>query len=151
MRRVTVAEGVVDRLVYVGADGYTVAVLTTGERSETKIAGTVLHGLQPGETVRVDGDWTTSGTLKVGECERVLPATVHAIRRYLGSGLVRGIGRKLADAIVDTFGPDTLDVILRDPTRLAEAHQIRRERLAKIITAWADQRAVREVMVFLQG
>ena len=96
-----VAEGVVDRLVYVGADGYTVAILTTGERSETKIAGTVLHGLQPGETVRVDGDWTTSGTLRVGECERVLPATVHAIRRYLGSGLVRGIGRKLADANQD--------------------------------------------------
>jgi exodeoxyribonuclease V alpha subunit len=151
MRSVTVAEGVVDRLVYVGADGYTVAVLTTGERSETKIAGTVLHGLQPGETVRVDGDWTNSGTLKVDECERVLPATVHAIRRYLGSGLVRGIGRKLADAIVDTFGPDTLDVIDREPKRLMEVHQIGRERLAKIITAWADQRAVREVMVFLQG
>lgn len=151
MGSVTVAEGVVDRLIYVGADGYTVAVLTTGERSETKIAGTVLHGLQPGETVRVDGDWTTSGTLRVGECERVLPATVHAIRRYLGSGLVRGIGRKLADAIVDTFGEDTLDVIDRDPKRLMEVHQIGRDRMAKIITAWADQRAVREVMVFLQG
>jgi exodeoxyribonuclease V alpha subunit len=151
MGSVTVAEGVVDRLIYVGADGYTVAILTTGERSETKIGGTVLHGLQPGETVRVDGDWTNSGTLKVDECERVLPATVHAIRRYLGSGLVRGIGRKLADAIVDTFGPDTLDVIDREPRRLMEVHQIGRDRMAKIIAAWADQRAVREVMVFLQG
>lgn len=146
-----VAEGVVDRLVYVGADGYTVAILTTGERSETKIGGTVLHGLQPGETVRVDGEWSKSGTLRVTECERILPATVHAIRRYLGSGLVRGIGRKLADAIVDTFGADTLDVIDREPRRLLEVHQIGRERLAKIISAWADQRAVREVMVFLQG
>jgi exodeoxyribonuclease V alpha subunit len=145
------AEGVVDRLVHVGVDGYTVAILTAGERHEVKIAGTVLLGLQPGETVRVRGEWSANGTLRVAECERVLPATVHAIRRYLGSGLVRGIGRKLADAIVDHFGEDTLRVIDTRPQHLLEVHQIGRDRMAKIISAWADQRAVREVMVFLQG
>jgi exodeoxyribonuclease V alpha subunit len=148
-----VVEGVVERLVHVGIDGYTVAVLTTGDKEEVKVAGAVLLGLQPGETVRVHGHWAQGArpTFRVDECERVLPATVHAIRSYLGSGLVRGIGRKLADAIVDHFAEDTLTVIDRTPKRLLEVHQIGRDRMARIVTAWAEQREVREVMVFLQG
>lgn len=148
-------EGVVDRLVHVSLDGYTVAVLAVSEHDMAKVAGTSLLGVQPGETVRVTGHWAENArhgsTFRVDTCERVLPATVHAIRRYLGSGLVRGIGTTLADAIVGHFGEDTLQVIDRTPRRLLDVHLIGPARLATITAAWAEQRAIREVMVFLQG
>jgi exodeoxyribonuclease V alpha subunit len=150
-----VVEGVVQRLVHVGLDGYTVAIVAVNDVEEVKIAGTVLRGLQPGETIRVLGDRGTRtshhGTIRVTECERVLPATVHAIRCYLGSGLVKGIGRKLADAIVGRFAENTLTVIEDSPKKLLEVHLIGPGRLAKIMAGWAEQRAVREVMIFLQG
>lgn len=121
------AEGVVRRLAYVGADGYTVAAIAVDGTTETTIAGTCLRGLQPGETIRAIGrDMTGSryaGTIRVSDCERVLPATVHAMRCYLGSGLIRGIGAELADAIVGQFDEDTLTVI--DTTRrLLDVHLV---------------------------
>jgi exodeoxyribonuclease V alpha subunit len=151
-----VVDGVVDRIIYVGADGHTVAILATGDHEETvKVSGVVLAGLQPGETVRVHGQWVSSArhasTLRVAECERVLPATVHAIRCYLGSGLIKGIGPTIAQAIVNHFGTDTLEIIDTAPARLLEVHLIGRARQALIKQGWRDQRAIRDVMIFLQG
>jgi exodeoxyribonuclease V alpha subunit len=150
-----VVEGVVRRLVHVGTDGYTVAVIAVDDTGEVTIAGACLRGLQPGETIRAVGRGVSrsryAGTMRVSECERVLPATVHAIRCYLGSGLVRGIGSKLADAIVRQFGADTLTVIEQAPRKLLDVHLIGPGRLATITASWAEQRTIREVMMFLQG
>src|SRR5690606_25624710 len=81
----------------------------------------------------------------------VLPATVQGIRRYLGSGLIKGIGPKTADRIVDHFGTTTLDVIDDDAGRLIEVPGLGPKRTKRIAAAWEEQKAIKEVMVFLQG
>jgi exodeoxyribonuclease V alpha subunit len=81
----------------------------------------------------------------------VLPATVQGIRRYLGSGLIKGIGPEMAERIVDHFGPATLGVIEQAPWRLVEVPGLGPKRTAMITAAWAEQQAIKEVMVFLQG
>jgi exodeoxyribonuclease V alpha subunit len=79
-----------------------------------------------------------------------LPASVHGIRKYLGSGLVPGIGKVYADKIVDRFGADTLRIISEEAGRLREVPGIGRQRAAAIKQAWDEQRVQREVMIFLQ-
>ena len=148
-----VVEAVVECVLYADATGFTVARMATGEQEQLTATGPSLWGVQPGETLRLHGRWTRhrqyGSQLVVTECERVLPAQVHAIRRYLGSGLVRGIGPRLAQAIVDHFAQDTLQVIATTPQRLLEVHHIGPARRDAIVAAWAEQQAIREVMVFL--
>ncbi|MEV5414152.1 helix-hairpin-helix domain-containing protein [Thermopolyspora sp. NPDC052614] len=159
-----VIEGVVDHLRYVGPDGYTVACVApvdadagaaSGDAEMVIAAGGALIGVQPGETVRLTGSWSRGGEhgdrFAVAECVSILPASVYAIRRYLGSGLIRGIGGKLADAIVGHFGEQTLTVIDGAPERLVEVHNIGPGRMRMILAAWQEQKAIREVMTFLQG
>ncbi len=81
----------------------------------------------------------------------MLPATIQGIRRYLGSGLIKGIGPVFAERIVDHFGLDTLRVIEEEPGRLVEVPGLGPKRTAKITAAWEEQKAIKEVMVFLQG
>jgi ATP-dependent exoDNAse (exonuclease V) alpha subunit len=81
----------------------------------------------------------------------VLPATIQGIRRYLGSGLVKGIGLVFAERIVEHFGLDTLQIIEDEPGRLVQVPGLGPKRTAKITAAWAEQKAIKEVMVFLQG
>ncbi|RWZ75621.1 ATP-dependent RecD-like DNA helicase, partial [Streptomyces albidoflavus] len=81
----------------------------------------------------------------------VLPATVQGIRRYLGSGLIKGIGPRIADRITEHFGVDTLDVIETDAKRLVEVPGLGPKRTKMIAAAWEEQKAIKEVMVFLQG
>ena len=81
----------------------------------------------------------------------VLPATVQGIERYLGSGLIKGIGPRMAARIVGHFGADTLRVIVEQPGRLVEVAGLGPKRTAMIGRAWEQQRAIKEVMVFLQG
>ena len=81
----------------------------------------------------------------------VLPATVQGIERYLGSGLIKGIGPRTAARIVGHFGVDTLRVIEEQPQRLVEVAGLGPKRTAMIGQAWEEQKAIKEVMVFLQG
>ncbi len=81
----------------------------------------------------------------------VLPATVQGIRRYLGSGLIKGIGPRTAERIVEHFGVRTLEVIEADPGRLIEVPGLGPKRTKLIAAAWVEQKAIKEVMVFLQG
>jgi exodeoxyribonuclease V alpha subunit len=83
--------------------------------------------------------------------QTVLPATIQSIRRYLGSGLIKGIGPKMAERIVDHFGQATLQVIEQQPGRLVEVPGLGPKRTGMITAAWAEQQAIKEVMVFLQG
>jgi exodeoxyribonuclease V alpha subunit len=83
--------------------------------------------------------------------QTVLPATIQGIRRYLGSGLIKGIGPRMAERIVDHFGEATLQVIEQEPGRLVEVPGLGPKRTGMITAAWEEQRAIKEVMVFLQG
>ena len=113
-----------------------------------------LLGAQPGESLRLTGlGWSShpkfGKQFEVESYTTVLPATVQGIQRYLGSGLIKGIGPVFAERIVGHFGIDTLDIIETAPGRLIEVPGLGPKRTAKITAAWEEQKAIKEVMVFL--
>jgi exodeoxyribonuclease V alpha subunit len=114
-----------------------------------------LPELSPGEHVHLQGDWDNhpkhGPQLKAEICEQTLPATVAGIQGYLGSGLIKGIGPKLAERIVGRFKEDTFNVIELTPERMLEVPGIGRDRTNKITAAWKDQKQIKEIMVFLHG
>nr|WP_204331305.1 ATP-dependent RecD-like DNA helicase [Geodermatophilus sabuli] len=135
--------------------GYTVARVDTGRGGDLVTVVGSLLGAHPGETLRLRGRWGAhpqfGRRFQVEDYTTVLPATVQGIRRYLGSGLVKGIGPKLAERIVDHFGADALRVIEEEPGRLVEVPSLGPKRTRSITVAWEEQKAVKEVMVVLQG
>jgi exodeoxyribonuclease V alpha subunit len=149
-------EGVVERVTYFNPEtGYSVLRLTVRGRPDPVTVVGALPETTPGEHLRLGGAWTThpdyGKQFKAEKCEQVLPATVEGIRRYLGSGLIKGIGPKTAEKIVKAFGPETLYVIDSEPQRLREVPDIGQKRYQMITAAWEAQKAIKEVMVFLQG
>ena len=148
--------GVVERVTYFNPEtGYSVLRLTVrGQPDPVTVVG-ALPETTPGEHLRLEGAWTThpdyGRQFKAEKCEQVLPATVEGIRRYLGSGLIKGVGPKTAEKIVKAFGPETLYVIDSEPQRLREVPDIGQKRYQMITVAWEAQKAIKEVMVFLQG
>jgi exodeoxyribonuclease V alpha subunit len=150
-------EAVLERFTYVNEDtGYTVARVAT-DRSSTDLLTVVgpLLGAQVGESLRLTGRWTShpkyGRQFEVHSYTTVLPATIQGIRRYLGSGLIKGIGPKMAERMVDHFGTDILRVIEEEPDRLIEVYGLGPKRSKLIAGAWEEQKAIKEVMVFLQG
>ncbi|HWG98944.1 MAG TPA: ATP-dependent RecD-like DNA helicase, partial [Pilimelia sp.] len=155
--RSAVLEAVLERITYANEEtGYTIARVAT-DRSGSDLVTVVgsLLGVQPGERLRLVGRWGShpryGRQFEVHTWTTVLPATVQGIERYLGSGLVKGIGPRMAARIVAAFGVDTLRVIEEEPGRLIEVHGLGRKRTAAIGAAWQEQKAIKEVMVFLQG
>ena len=149
-------EGAVARITYVSEESqYVVARLDVAGRPDpVTIVGTVLS-LTPGETLRVHGRWSHhpkfGEQFRVDRYEPIVPATIIGIQKYLGSGMIKGIGPVFAKRLVETFGAETLQVIETAPARLAEVPGIGPKRQQRIATAWAEQREIREVMLFLQG
>ncbi|WP_046774841.1 ATP-dependent RecD-like DNA helicase [Streptomyces yangpuensis] len=155
--QLAVVEGVLERITYANEEsGYTVARVDTGRGSGDllTVVGSLL-GAQPGESLRMEGRWGShpqyGKQFTVENYRTVLPATIQGIRRYLGSGLIKGIGPRIADRIVEHFGTDTLDVIEAEPKRLVEVPGLGPKRTKLIGAAWEEQKAIKEVMVFLQG
>ncbi|MGX1911927.1 SF1B family DNA helicase RecD2 [Streptomyces phaeochromogenes] len=152
-----VVEGVVDHLLHVGYDERTVLRLsvTGGDEESITAVGKALFGVRPGESLRLHGAWIChprhGRQFRAEQCERTMPADERAIRLYLASGMIRGIGPILASAIVDAFGEQTLKIIDAEPQRLLEVHGIGQVRLGRITVAWQEQKAIAEIMVFLQG
>jgi exodeoxyribonuclease V alpha subunit len=151
-----VLEAVLERLTYVNEEtGYTVARVATGSGSDLLTVVGALLGAQPGESLRLEGWWSShpqyGRQFEVVSYTTVLPATIQGIRRYLGSGLVKGIGPVFAERIAGHFGLDTLRIIEEEPARLVEVPGLGPKRTAKITAAWQEQKAIKEVMVFLQG
>lgn len=85
------------------------------------------------------------------QCEETLPATINGLKKYLGSGLIKGIGPVYSSRIVDHFGYDTLDVLDNNPERLAEVHGIGKKRIEKISNSWQEQKEIKNIMLFLQS
>ncbi len=153
--QLAILEGVVERLTYQHpTSGYTVLKLKTARGAEVVAVGQ-MGGVNPGERVHLDGMWTTHPNhgrqFRVTTFRAVLPATTEGIRKYLGSGLIRGVGPVTAKRIVEHFGPDALSIIDEEPDRLREVHGLGAKRVAAIIDAWVEQRAIKDVMVCLQS
>lgn len=108
-----------------------------------------------GSVLLVDGDWRVDpkyGQQFVAQSwTEVMPATLYGIEKYLGSGLVKGIGQAYAKAIVSRFGLETIDVIENDIERLLEVPRLGKKRMEKIRDSWEKQKDIKEVMLFLQG
>jgi exodeoxyribonuclease V alpha subunit len=149
-------DAVLERITYANEEtGYTVARVATDRSSDLLTVVGPLLGAQPGESLRLRGRWTShpqyGRQFQVETYQTVLPATIQGIRRYLGSGLIKGIGPKMAERIVDHFGQATLEVIEQAPGRLVEVPGLGPKRTGMITAAWEEQQAIKEVMVFLQG
>jgi exodeoxyribonuclease V alpha subunit len=114
-----------------------------------------LPEVSPGEFLHLQGQWDRhpkhGSQFKAEICEQALPATIAGIQGYLGSGMIKGIGPKLAERIVGKFKEDTFDVIEGTPDRLLEIPGIGLDRAGRITKAWQEQKQVKEIMVFLHG
>ncbi len=148
--------GIIERITYHNEEnGYTVAQLTPDGASYTvPVIGNML-GLNVGESVLLTGAWAAHAQygrqFKADQVRTVLPATIAGLEKYLGSGLIKGIGPVTAKRIVRKFGLDTLRIIEEEPGRLHEVLGVGRLRVELITHAWAEQRQIKEVMLFLQS
>jgi exodeoxyribonuclease V alpha subunit len=148
--------GTIERITYYNPEnGYTVAqVVPEGRPYTVTVVGNLLE-VSPGESLRLHGHWSTHARygrqFHVERYTTVMPATVAGIEKYLGSGLIKGIGPVTARRIVRRFKLDTLKVIEQEPQRLREVLGVGVQRAAVIEQAWQEQKAIKEVMLFLQS
>ncbi|QJB47232.1 SF1B family DNA helicase RecD2 [Dolichospermum flos-aquae] len=148
--------GVVERLTFYSEEsGYTVARLTRSSIKDlTTIVGSFAN-IQPGQTLQLTGFWREhpqyGPQFQVINYKETKPATLTGIEKYLGSGLIKGVGPVTAKRIVAHFGTETLEIIENHIDRLIEVNGIAKKRIKLIQTAWETQKAIKEVMVFLQG
>ena len=152
----TTLRGTIERITYHNEEnGYTVAqLLPEGQSGTVTVVGNML-GINVGESVVLAGIWTAHAQygrqFKAESVQTVLPATAAGMERYLGSGLIKGIGPVTARRIVRKFGAETLTVIEQEPERLVEVLGVGRKRVDMIVRAWAEQQKIKEVMLFLQS
>ncbi|MBI3884912.1 MAG: AAA family ATPase [Opitutae bacterium] len=154
--------GVLERIIFFNEENhYTIAELKPESLPAAKSAATekvtvvgALPGVQCGETLRLTGEWTRhaqhGAQFKIVAFQSELPSSVYGIRKYLGSGLVPGIGKIYANKIVDEFGTDTFRVLSEESGKLRQVPGIGKVRATAIKTAWEEQRTLREVHIFLQ-
>jgi exodeoxyribonuclease V alpha subunit len=153
-----VLDGVLERVTFANPEtGYTIARIAPehGGGADLITAVGPLLGAQVGEFLRLRGRWSShprfGRQFEVHSYATVLPATAAGIQKYLGSGLIKGIGPVMAERMVAHFGVDIMHVIEETPGRLAEVDGLGPKRTAMIAAAWAEQKAIKEVMIFLQG
>lgn len=149
-------DGTLERIIYYSEeDGYTVARFQPEGRGDLVTVVGNLMSVNVGASLRLEGSWTSHAKhgrqFKVINYQTVLPATVEGIRKYLGSGLIKGIGPMTAKRIVKHFGTDTLEIIEHHPDRLREVLGVGKKRVEMVTRAWEEQRSIKEVMLFLQS
>jgi exodeoxyribonuclease V alpha subunit len=147
-------DGAIEEIVFYNADnGYTVAKFKTEAGEDLTIVGS-FPPLSPGEVLRIRGGWEINPRFgrqfKVEHFTMTLPASAAGIEKFLGSGLVRGIGPVLAARIVKAFGAGTIDVLSREPERLREVGGVGAVKLAEIRRSWAEHQDIRDLIMFLQ-
>ena len=147
--------GVIERITYSNDEkGFSVLKMSSKGYSELiTLVGNMAH-LNVGTVIKVEGKWTVNQKfgkqLNVINWEEILPASIYGIQKYLGSGLIKGIGPKYAKRIVDTFGGETLAVIENQTGRLREVPNIGSKRVEMIAKAWVEQKDIKNLMIFLQ-
>ncbi len=152
----TELSGQIERITFTNEDnGFTIAkVQVKGKRDLVTVIGNLMAPM-PGEILDMQGEWTVhpkfGKQFKVAQFKTRVPATANGIQKYLGSGLIKGMGPVMAGRIVERFGEKTLDVIENQIGRLAEIKGIGEKSLANIAKAWEAQKDIRDVMIFLQS
>lgn len=146
---------VVERITYQNPDnGYTVMKVKANDNSHVTIVGNLLD-VPVGSELLCKGNWKTDPRygrqFSVQSWEELLPSTLEGIERYLGSGLIRGIGPGYARMIVERFGLETIDVIENNIERLNEIPRLGERRIQQIRESWEKQREIKNVMLFLQS
>ena len=148
-------KGVLSRLTFQNPDNhYTVCKIQVPKIHEPITVVGHLAGVAQGETLTLEGKWIShpkyGDQFEAATYKVTLPATISGIRKYLGSGLIQGISKALANRIVDTFKEDTLEIIENEPDKLQTIHGIGKAKQNLIEKAWNKHHAVRRVMQFLQ-
>ncbi len=151
-----VIQGTVERITFRNEENfYTIAKIQRDDKEYLTTVVGVFPAINIGETIRAEGDWVTHveyGTqFNVSSYEMVIPASLNGIEKYLGSGLIKGIGPVTAKKIVGRFGIGTLEVIEKTPERLVEIDGIGDKKVQMISKAFEEQKEIRKVMVYLQG
>ena len=148
--------GLVERVTYHSAEnGF--CVLRVKARGQRDLVAVVGHAaaINAGEFISATGLWTTDREhglqFKAAQVTTLPPTTLEGIEKYLGSGTIRGIGPAYARALVQAFGEQVFDLIEQEPKRLREVTGIGAKRAARIVAGWAEQKAVREIMLFLHA
>jgi exodeoxyribonuclease V alpha subunit len=152
----TELSGQIERITYTNEEnGYTIARVKVSGRQDLITVVGYLMSPTPGEILDLKGEWVNhpkfGEQFKVAEYKITVPATVFGIERYLGSGLIKGLGPIMAARIVKKFGKKTLDVIENDIEKLGTVEGIGEKRIAMIQQAWDEQKEIRNVMLFLQS
>ena len=149
-------KGVVERITFQSPEtGYTVLSFQASRHNDLVTVVGMLMDVVVGTNLEINGVWKVDR--KYGQqfeahtWQEVMPATVYGIEKYLGSGLIKGIGPKYAKKIVAKFGADTLDIIEENIERLGEVEGIGKKRIQQIKFSWVRQREIKNVMVFLQS
>ncbi|MBN2534205.1 MAG: ATP-dependent RecD-like DNA helicase [Spirochaetales bacterium] len=151
----TKLQGQIERITYFNEEnGFTIArVKVYGEHELVTIAGNLMSPA-PGEILSMEGEWVNhpkyGRQFKVATYQTKVPATSYGIEKYLGSGLIKGIGPVMAKRIVKVFGEETFAIIEKDVRKLTQVEGIGTKRIAIIKKAWDEQKEIREVIVFLQ-
>jgi exodeoxyribonuclease V alpha subunit len=152
----TELSGQIERITYTNEEnGFTIArVKVHGQQDLITVVGYLMSPTS-GETLNLKGEWVNhpkfGEQFKVAEYKTTVPATVFGIERYLGSGLIKGLGPIMAGRIVKKFGKKTLDVIEKDIEKLGTVEGIGEKRINMIQQAWDEQKEIRNVMLFLQS
>jgi exodeoxyribonuclease V alpha subunit len=148
--------GLVERVTYHNAEnGF--CVLRVKARGQRDLIAVVGHAaiVSAGEFVSATGWWVSDREhglqFKASHLTTTQPTTIEGIEKYLGSGMIRGIGPVYARALIQAFGEAVFDLIEQEPERLREVTGIGARRAARIVAGWADQKAIREIMLFLHA
>ncbi|MBI4767085.1 MAG: ATP-dependent RecD-like DNA helicase [Deltaproteobacteria bacterium] len=149
-------EGSIERISFYNEENhFTIARLKIkGEKDTIPIIGQ-LFSVTPGEVLKISGYFEQhpkyGRQIRIESYESLIPATLPGIEKYLGSGLVRGIGPEMAKRIVKRFGLSTLEIIEQDIRQLSKVEGVGPKRIAQIKEAWKEQKEIRRIMIFLQG
>ena len=146
--------GIIDKFLFSNNQtGFSVFILTTKNKEKTTVTGNFVN-IQPGQEIHLDGTWNFHA--KFGKqflatsYTTSLPTSLLGIKKYLGSGFIKGIGKVYAEKIVNHFKEETLTIIDQQPDRLREVEGIGIKRIAQIKQSWTDQKFIAKIMVFLQ-
>ena len=146
--------GTVEKCLFQNAqNGFTVFILQLNKKKSVTVRG-YMPNIHAGQQVQINGTWVMhpkfGKQFEVQQCTAQVPTSIVGLKKYLSSGLIKGIGPVYAEKLVNKFGQDVLEIIDKQPERLHEIPGIGKKRAETIIIAWQDQKEISHIMVFLQ-
>ncbi len=156
VKTLSTLQGIVERVTYHNREnGYSVLQIKVSGEPKTSTCVGYSHALAPGESIHASGTWVThrefGSQFQIQSIQITPPTTLEGIEKYLGSGMIKGIGPHLAHLLVQTFQDTVFDVLENTPERLQEIHGMGLFRIQSIQEAWKEQKIIREILIFLQA